>query len=173
MAEFGKVKFFANEPEKMYGFISFEEDDVFFHWKRGVLFVCEGHDAIDPVPTQEGLAIPKTGDEVVFDAEDGPKGLRATFWGFRSDYDNAFHAMKNRPHFRLYMKGNIKFLGTTIHSDDHRLMWEGQNLHELKEQFPKQEDEDCQFKVFIVPVGEDVDEENQEQYWENCDDPRI
>ena len=68
--EFGTVKFFKFEPDKLFGFIRSDAgDDVFFH-----LHNCA-------IPESLGLnESPKWGDRIAFIRGDGKKGPKAIRW---------------------------------------------------------------------------------------------
>ncbi len=88
--KFGRVKFFLNNPAKLFGFIISDDDKVefFFHFNAGKepnpTGMYDWYD-IDTAAPRE----PKAGDRIAFEPRKlkvGDKGPAVKYWAFEEDY---------------------------------------------------------------------------------------
>lgn len=122
----GKVMFFDSEIG--FGFLETELGDVFFHKKYQGKFVCNGGN--DPV-LRTGLndqSVEKD-DLVLFDPEEGPKGLRARCWATKESHETALQEIANRETYRLV--DNKTILGEPTGKEPVTL-WEGVDINDLR-----------------------------------------
>lgn len=179
IAGFGTVKFYANEPNKQFGFMSSESEDVFFHGSRCYQLANNGTDLpglthASKTVEQSLIDPPKRGDTILFVAESGPRGLRATRWVKWSEdiLETVLDEIVEQPKYQLIERiGPAIKEGELVLGSEKRLIvrWEGQELPGLRfeysqKKYPCRENETGAlfFKVF-----------NQEtQEWVICPDPR-
>jgi hypothetical protein len=179
VAGFGTVKFYANEPDKQFGFMASEAGDVFFHGSRCYQLANNGTDLPglgQAAKTVEGALLdpPKRNDQVLFVAEPGPRGLRAVRWVKWSDdiLDTVLDEITNRPTYQLVERvGPPINEGELVLGTDRKLevKWEGQDLKDLKRRFSKTRypvrDDDTGALYFLVQGDNSED-------WNPCNDPR-
>lgn len=90
--ETGTVKFFNNNPGKLFGFLLTLQGEVFFHFNNGcgVRPPVRGFDKPFLVSDDNrNLPMPKKGDRLVFERGVGKKGPKADSWAFEEDYKRA------------------------------------------------------------------------------------
>jgi cold shock CspA family protein len=139
MCGFGTVKFFAPDPAKGFGFMSSEFGDVFFHSSRCYELADNGTDLPglrQAERTVEGTLInaPRRNDQILFVAENGDKGLRAVRWVLWSEdiLQTVFDEILERPGYQ-FIKGDPE----SIEPGSWKVLWEGRNIDEFRNKYPK------------------------------------
>lgn len=153
-----KVTYANPATDKRFGFLAGSsgkrEDNIFFHFDRGLIVKCDGSN----YPVDDGNQkpdCPKYGDILVYSENTTRKGKVAEWWCFASNWDDALQAIATRRAYRL-----SRVLGAVC--------WEGQDLAKLRLFYPKTWHEkgtssDMSLYLFEKKIGND---------WVKCEDPR-
>ena len=172
--ELGVVKSFKNTPSNQYGFILLENgDEVFFHPSFGGTFIDDGvsEDPVFRPGLPSNYPMPQAGDEVLVAYKQGPKGLRASQWAYKTSFENADVLCQTRPVYRLYKRVGFEKRGKLFSGDPIRylILWEGSNINELREKCPKT---DPRFRIHNEPQSSLTIQYLEGDEWIDCSDPR-
>ncbi len=155
------VKFFKFNPEdrKNFGFAYLENgSDVYFHGTRLVDPICDGGDT----PTGSGRIAnrqPERDDEIMLDFTKTEKGLAATQWCFKADYDKVIQQIAARKQYRLMKQYGPAWIGKLMPFgyENPTQLWQGKDIRALRKQYPQS----------IVKI---VDMENYRTWFEVMED---
>jgi len=169
---FGTVKFYANEPNKQFGFISSEHGDIYIHGSRCYRLADVGKDLPrlgEPERIAEGSLLdpPKRKNSVLFVAEsDNRGGLRAVRWVKWSDaiLQAVLDEICDRPKYQLVERkgpaGQLQFGSMSV-------LWEGTDLEQVRRRFPKR-----RIVLHDTDEGALYFTTFQDDEWIPCGDPR-
>jgi len=118
----GEVKFFNPHEDKKFGFIVFEDRDIFFHLENGIDVIFDG----SPVPAQncKTSRVPKKGEKLVYVPKEAKKGTAADWWTFADNWHAECAKFETQPIIRM------------THRLTGRKCWEGKDLSKLRYMYP-------------------------------------
>lgn len=150
----GTVKHY--DPSKKFGFLVFKNMEIFFHMSFGGMMAVLSKEP-EHVPCSLDRE-PKIGETILFEYENGPRGLRVTKWAYPDSLKQALNQMNLRTIYRLVQRNGRLPTGSKLYNSinaKYTTLWEGYDLDALRKKFPKSEypiiDEEFKatyFKVF-------------------------
>jgi hypothetical protein len=166
----GVVKFYNNKVDKQFGFLASDKGDIFIHGSHAIEFICGDEDHPVTIGAELGpngsmLNPPRRGDQVVFIAEKGPRGLRAIKWVkySKEEYQAIIDEINNKPVYRLvHRRGPAQLFG----GHNLKVLWVGKNLSNLRQKYHAPLYDNNEGALFFEKLLTDTDQ------WDSCDDPR-
>ncbi len=130
-------------PEKGYGFAERPGGvSVYFHMNYQRFIVCDGSEHLTYVKPRkaEDFIVPKIEQAILYEEEAMPDGkFRAKWWAFWEDYRHSKEQLEHRPLIRFVERNGLRKMSRLQRAPDLRLIWEGNDVGELRRLFPKKE----------------------------------
>jgi len=131
---------YVPDEQKNFGFAKLSNGDiVYFNGK------CRAEPMFDGgnTPVLCGWAnqrTPQKGDRImVGDLKKGVKGYYTAVWAFQDEYEAVLKQIEDRPTYQLWQQSGPKRYGKLmpVGYEEPRMMWEGCDLREFRQRFPK------------------------------------
>lgn len=181
----GIVKWF--NVQKRFGFLTVEgeKNDLFFHFNDGY-FIDPGKDkpvfsSATKVRDQRvyPLRDPKQGEEIIFEESKNAQGPIAKPWGYYSTWVKAEEWIKAHPAPPPIVYRVLATMNNVGEPEGEPTVgWEGDNLEQLRRQYPRNSHRDDRFLSFwadsdgIFETHHRWEKKNEAGAWEPCADPR-
>lgn len=133
----GTVKHF--DTEKKFGFITLKDLEVFFHMSFGGIMACLNGDKPEFVKCVLERE-PKSGETLLFDYDQGPRGFRATKWAYPESLQQALNQVGLKHTYRFIQRKGRLPTGSRLHNSldaRYTVLWQGTDLEELRTRYPK------------------------------------
>lgn len=169
----GKVRVFFEEPTRLYGFILDGEKDVFFHYQKGGVFVCDGGNepVFRPANPDDQLRYPKIDEVILYVMEEVAGKKRAKLWAFPESFEQAEADILTRPTYRLYRRTGFVKVGRLWREGQakYETLWEGVDVHELRKKFPPNAPH---YRIHNQEQSALTIQYKEGERWIDCEDPR-
>jgi hypothetical protein len=165
--EEAQVTAFKDDQECEYGFAEGLNKNIFIHLNKRMEVVCDGDDWLK-LYEPGSLIRPKRGDSIIYHGIPGKKGIKALWWAFWHEYQEAKEALAKRPEYRFIERDGRVSVSRLDAKPQRRVRWEGKNTYQLGFEFSK-EAFPCYSTEFKAYYFERLGDDGR---WLECVDPR-